>query len=94
VFCQCGCESAFHRVWEDSADRCLTLRRFKDLLKACIRTLEDIGVTLDRKTTICLALQHYRDEHDANGALEAAILTGVHRAVASASRDRTAVLSD
>jgi len=94
VFCECGTESAFDRIWDDGENRCLTTRRVKTLLKACIRTLETLGVTLDRKTTIALALQHYRDDHDFNSALKAAVETGVHRSVAQSANHTAAPLSD
>jgi hypothetical protein len=83
VWCDCGVESAFERIWDDGDDRCLTTQRVKEYLRNCIRSLEHKGVSLDRKTTIALALQYYRDTHDFNGALEQAIKTGIRKAAAS-----------
>ena len=96
VFCECGTESAFDRIWEDSDDRCLTMRRLKDLLKSMVRTLEAKGVTLDRPTCIRLAIHYYRQHYDLNQAFEDALEAAIETAALTSrsSRSKTAVLSD
>lgn len=94
IFCECGAESPFDRVWDDGDDRCLTMDRFKTLLRAAIETLEAQDVTLDREVVVPLALQHYRDEHDVNAALETAVERGVETAAARTRDSKTAALAD
>lgn len=81
VWCDCGCQSAYDRYWEDGADRCLTMARFKELLKRCIYSLEGKGVTLDRGACIRQAIGHYRDEHNVNAALERGVELGIRASI-------------
>jgi len=94
VFCECGVESAFMRLWDDGDDRCLRMGRFKDLLKRAIRTMEAKEVTLDRATAVRLALHHYREDHDANDALDQAFEAAIETAAATSGQSKTAALSD
>lgn len=93
VFCECGVESAFERVFDDGEDRCLASHRVRELVKRAIRTLESKGVTLNRETFAKLAIQHYREKHDVNAALETGTETAIQTAAAS-GRSKTAPLSD
>jgi len=94
VWCACGVESAFERIWDDGDDRCLTMARFKTLLRRCIETLEAKEVTLSRRPTVRIAIQHYRDNHDVNDALGAGVKAGVQHSAATTGRSKTAALSD
>lgn len=95
VFCECGLETVYERLWDDGEDRCLATYRFKDLLRRCIYSLEEKGVTLDRETCVKTALHLYKtDGHDANDALESAVEASIQRAIAADGRSKTAPLSD
>lgn len=85
VFCECGVESAYERIWTDGDDRCLRMRRVKDLLRAMIRTLEAKGVTLDRPTCIRLAIHYYREDHDLNTAFQDALEAAIETAALTSS---------
>jgi len=91
VFCECGVESAYHRLWEDGDDRCLRMARVKTLLKNCIRTLEAKGVTLDRGTFVRLALHYYREDHDFNAAVDRATEAAIETAAATGGDAATAL---
>jgi hypothetical protein len=92
VFCACGAESAFDRLWDGDS---LTDERFKTLLVAVVETLGELDVTLRRKPTLSLALQYYRDGQTVNNALGQAIETGVETATARPDREsKTAALAD
>lgn len=61
VFCdRCGTEGPNHRIWDDAADR-LDDRRFRELIKATIRTLEHKGVSIHRHALVRNALQRRKD---------------------------------
>ena len=94
VWCECGVASAYERVWNDGEDRCLTMARFKTLLRRCIESLEAKGVTLSRRPAVRVALRHYRDEHDVNDALEAGIDAGVQHSTATDQRSTTDLLAE
>jgi len=82
VFCErCGTMSAFDRLW-GGEDRCIRWERFKELVQNCIQTLEDEGVTLDRKTVATVALSHYREHNTVNDALETAVDAAVESTAA------------
>jgi len=94
VFCECGVESAYHRLWDDGDDRCLRMTRVRELLRNCIRTLEAKGVTLDRRTLARLAIHYYRDRHDFNAAVDRATEAAIETAAATGGRSTPAALSD
>ena len=83
VFCTCGTDSAYQRIWTDGEDRCLRKRRVKDLVKRALATLEAKGVTLRRQTFAATALDHYYREHDLDAALKAAAEAAVQTAAAA-----------
>ena len=83
VWCECGCQSAYDRYWDDGNDRALTMARFKEFLVRVIRSLKTKGVTLDREAAVRHAIAHYRSEHDVNDALERAVEVGISASVAS-----------
>lgn len=93
VFCECGVESSYHRIWQDD-DRCPTMPRFKHYLKTLMRTLDEKGVTLNRETCAGIAIQHYRDENDINQAFSSAVKTAVQTAAANQPRAKASSLSD
>lgn len=93
VFCECGSETAFERYWSDGEDRCLTMARFKELLKHCIYSLESKGVTIDRKAMARHAIGTYRDSHEVNEALGTGLEAGITASVTS-GRGKTAPLAD
>lgn len=92
VFCECGVQSAFEHIIED-ADHCVTMARFKTLLKDALYSLEAKGVTVKRRTAIMLAIQHYRDHNDIIDALESGIEAGVSSSPGH-SDDTTEALAD
>ena len=94
VWCECGVASAYERVWDDGDDRCLTMTRFKTLLRRCIESLEAKGVTLSRRPAVHIAVGRYRDEHDVNDALAAGIDAGVQHSTATDRRSTTAPLAE
>jgi len=83
VWCNCGCQSAYDRYWDDGGDRALTMARFKQLLVHVIKTLEAKSVTLDREAVVRQAIGHYQSEHEFNAALEDAVEVGIQTAIAS-----------
>ena len=87
VFCHCGCEGAHERLW-DPTD--VDEQRFKALLKAALRTLEEKDVTLRRKETAMYALSHFDDHGDVDKALSVALEAGIVAAVASRGERLTA----
>ena len=80
VFCECGVEGAFERLWDPTA---VDEERFKSLVKAAIRTLAEKDVTIKRKETVMYALSHWREHNDADKALAAALDAGIVAAAAS-----------
>lgn len=94
IWCDCGVDSAYERIWDDGDEQCLTMHRFKTLLRRAIETLEAKDITLSRDVTVRIALQRYRDDHAFNDALEAAVNAGVHHSAASQPRSKAAPLSD
>jgi len=91
MWCECGCQSAYDRYWDDGDDRALTMARFKEFLVRVIRSLGAKGVTLDREAVVRHAIAHYRSEHDFNGALERAIEVGISTSVASTDDSKNGV---
>lgn len=79
LFCNCGVANARTRVW-DPAD--VSRERFKDLLKAAVQSLEQKGVSLDKKETVMYALSHFDDHEDVERAVATAIDLGVVAEVA------------
>ena len=87
VFCSCGVEGSFVRVWDDDD---VDADRFRELLKRLLESLEHKGVTVDRKTTLSHALQARRDGAGVDAALSTGIRYGLARAEASARAHPTA----
>lgn len=65
VFCTCGVEGSFERVWRDE----IGPQQFRRLLKNTMRTLAEKGVSYRRKTMAGTALQEFRNRVDARGTL-------------------------
>lgn len=83
TFCGCGVESARARVWtEDDVDD----ERFKELLVNALATLEQKGVSFERRPTLRVALEQYRAGRDVDDALA----RGVERGRLAATVSRTA----
>lgn len=81
VFCECGVEGSYERVWDPTGvDR----DRFKELLKAAVITLDEKGVSLNRKETLRYALVHFDDHGDVDKALATAIDCGIMAAAVGA----------
>lgn len=59
VFCRCGVEGAHERIWADGE---LEVERFKTLLETTIRTLEQKGVSFDRRAMLAHALQAFKKD--------------------------------
>lgn len=74
VFCECGVESAFDRVWDDAdVDR----ERFRAFIKAVLRSLERQGIALDRHRAAARALQAWDDDATVDEALSAGVAQGL-----------------
>ena len=84
VFCSCGVEGAHERIW-DPQD--VSREKFRELVKAAIRTLDEKDVTVRRRETVRYALSHFSEHGDVDRALANAIDAGIVAAVASGSRD-------
>jgi hypothetical protein len=83
--------------WLDAADepaatpcqeREVSTPRFRELLKATIRTLEEKGVTLDRQTLAREALERRRDGEHVDDCLGEATEAAIMRAVTRSDVDR------
>jgi len=72
VFCECGCSSAFDRVWDD---RDIGPRRFRRMLKRLIRSLERKGLSIDRQRMAAHALQAYGPQTTTDGDVRIRIVT-------------------
>ena len=82
VFCQCGVEGSHERIWDpDDVDR----EKFKELVKAALRTLAEKDVTIRRRETVRYALSHFDDHVDVDQALANAIDAGIVAAAAGRS---------
>lgn len=84
VFCECGVEG--HRVqdrlWsEDDVDD----ERFRELLKAAVRTLEEKGVTIRRDRMLAHALDRWHETGDVDEALAHGLDVAIATATASGS---------
>lgn len=87
VFCNCGVEGSFERLWDpDAVDE----DHFKRLVKTAITTLERKDVTLRRKETVIYALSAWRDKGDVDKALSSALEAGIVTAAAAGDRDHEA----
>jgi hypothetical protein len=62
VFCQCGVEGSYERVW---ADRDVDRDHFKQLVQRLIATIRAKGIALDAEALAATALAHYDDRHHA-----------------------------
>ena len=80
VFCSCGVEGSFERLWNPTD---LDRERFRELVKAAIRSVEAKGVDLRRKETAAYALSHFDDHGDADRALATALDAGIVAAAAT-----------
>ena len=79
VYCECGTADAHDRYWSgDDVD----LDKFRDLLRAVIRTAEAKGISFKRKTTAEYALQRHKDTGEVDAALALGLDAGMHAAVA------------
>ena len=97
VFCECGVEGSFVRVW---GDRDVDREQFRELLKRLLRSLDHKGVSVDRKATAAHALdaldrtgeyRHYRPDGMIDEALSEGVRYGLARAEVQA---RTGVSTD
>jgi len=81
VFCECGVEGSYERLWDPTGvDR----DRFKELLKAAVVTLDEKGVSLNRKETLRYSLVHFDDHGDVDKALATGIYAGIMAAAVGA----------
>jgi len=86
VFCSCGVEGAYERVWNPAS---VSRKRFKDLLTSAVASLERKGVSLDRRETLMYSLSHFDDHGDVDKALATGIDCGIMaEAVGSSDQDR------
>ena len=96
IFCECGVEGSFVRVWDDvDVDR----ERFRTLLKRLIQTLEHKGVSIHRKATVAHALDAFErlpvemeGPHRPDTSVDEALSEGVRYGLARAevqSRSRS-----
>ena len=82
VFCDCGVEGSHERIWDpDDVER----EKFKELVKAALRTLAEKDVTIRRRETVRYALSHFDDHGDVDQALANAIDAGIVAAAAGRS---------
>ncbi|ELZ05576.1 hypothetical protein [Natrialba aegyptia] len=88
VFCECGVEGAFERLWDPTA---VAEDEFKTLVKAALATLAEKDVTVRRKETVMYALSHYRDHGNVDRALASALDAGIVAAAAAGNDDRDQV---
>lgn len=87
VFCdRCGTESPYDRIWDDAEDD-VPDERFRELLKATIRALEEKGVTLDRQTLAREALRRRRAGDHVDDCLGEATEAAIRRAVTRSDAD-------
>jgi len=83
VFCECGVEGAFERLWDpDDVDR----ERFRELLVTAVATVERKGVALKRRETLRYALSHFSEHADVDKALSLALEAGIVAEAASEDR--------
>jgi hypothetical protein len=82
VFCQCGCESAYERLWSPTD---LEESRLKELLKNILRTLDAKGVTLKTKETAAYVLHCWSETNDVDKSLSKGIEMGVVASAAASS---------
>ena len=80
TFCACGVEGCYERLWTPTD---IERERFKDLVKAALRTLDAKGVTLRRKETAMYCLSHFEEHGDADRALANGLDAGIVAAAAS-----------
>ncbi|WP_049979377.1 hypothetical protein [Halolamina rubra] len=99
VFCACGAESAFDRIW---SWRDVNRERFHELLKHLLRSAERKGLSIARQPAAAHALasheqRHERDdaqvrvECDVDAALADGLLAGLRVANVRAGADATTV---
>jgi len=74
VFCECGVESARHRIW--SAED-IDMDRFEELTQNLLATLAAKDVSLKQKEAAMYALQKFRD----GGGPDQALATGVEAGI-------------
>ena len=87
VFCtECGTESPYDRIWDD-ADEDVSDDRFRELVRATIRTLEHKGVTLHRQTLAREALRRRHDGEHVDDCLGEATEAAITRAITQADAD-------
>jgi hypothetical protein len=97
VFCDCGVEGSFTRIWDDED---ITREQFREFVKRLVQSLEHKGVSVDRKTTVAHALdayddrsgpyRRYRTAGEVDAWLSDAVRYGLARAEASARAHPTA----
>lgn len=105
IFCDCGVEGSFERLW---ADEDVTRDRFKTFIERVITTLETKGLELDRQRVAAYALDAYNerlppavvgpqrpDAPNINEALARGVVRGLHDSTtlseATADRQRVRV---
>ncbi|MFA1612036.1 peptide ABC transporter substrate-binding protein [Halobellus rubicundus] len=97
IFCDCGVEGSFVRVWNDHE---VGRDRFRELLKRLVHSLEHKGVSLDREATVRHALAAFgrlpeeavgphRPDVSVDDALAEGIRYGLARAEVQARTETT-----
>lgn len=81
TFCECGCESAYHRIRRD--DACPVRDRFHDLAANALRALEAKGIHPSRREFSLGAWGEYLSSGDVDAAISAGIRRGLARASSS-----------
>ena len=67
----------------------VSMQKFRELLKATIRTLEAKDITIDRETLAQEALRHRRDGEHVDDCLGEATEAAIRRAITRSGADRT-----
>jgi hypothetical protein len=78
VYCNCGTASARDRYW--SAED-VDADKFRELLRAVIRTAEAKGISFRRKTAAEYALQRHKDTGEVDAALALGLDAAMHAEV-------------
>jgi hypothetical protein len=79
VYCRCGTADAHDRYW--SAED-VDAEKFRELLRAVIRTAEAKGISFRRKTAAEYALQRHKDTGEVDAALALGLDAAMHAEVA------------
>jgi len=79
VFCECGAESAFDRVWDD---RDIGRGRFRTMLKHLLHTAERKGLSVARQPAAAHALASHGQQRATESGATVRVVTDVNAALA------------